>query len=393
MDQIRGKDSVGVISQQHNGIQYEKSVIDPVSFLEHRRVVPLLTGARALVGHNRAATRGGVSVNNAHPFQHGAITLVHNGTLRSNAVTTPYFTVDSESIAYALSQADDPVTVLEKLDGAYALIWFDSRDNSWNVARNDERPLVFMTNTTGDTMWFSSEAGILYACTNEDMTDLDPRTHIFKVPAETYWKIKPDATAPTKLAREVRRFAAKKYQYYIPKSTYRGGKTVDTKGTTGTNVVALPNKSDQGAYGKALEEFQKHIGMPAWYKLEVDTVGHNRGGKCMVSGWLEDEPYAKVCLYNVDYQSVNVGDTLKVFLSTLFLDQYDNRNAVKQGKLENLTFTTSEWKKITQEPVLCAGCGGVFLEEETKRIIDGSHVCLKCINDPFISDFFKGEFL
>jgi hypothetical protein len=396
MDQVRGKDSVGIISQQYNGVQFEKSVIDPVSFLEHRRVTPLLSGAKALVGHNRAATRGGVSANNAHPFQHGSITLVHNGTLRSNAVTTPYFTVDSESICYALSLADDPITVLESLEGAYALIWFDSRDNSWNIARNDERPLVFMSNTAGDTMWLSSEAGILYACTNEDMKDLDPRTHIFQVPAETYWKIKPDASTPSKLAREVRRFTAKKLQY--KPVTYHGGSKKATSTTTGTdNVHSLPDKRvsknvEQGAYARALEEFQKHVGMPSWYKMEVDQVGHNRGGYCMVSGWLDVEPYAKVVMFNVPFDAVNVGDTLEVFLSSLYLDQYDNRSAIKQQRLENLTFTATEYRvPKAQDPVVCSGCNGVFLVEETQELIDGGHVCLKCLNDPFIHDYFKDD--
>lgn len=393
MDQIRGKDSVGIISQQYNGIQYEKNVIDPVSFLEHRRVVPLLTGAKALVGHNRAATRGGVSVNNAHPFQHGAITLVHNGTLRSNAVNIPHFTVDSESICYALSQADDPVPVLESLDGAYALIWFDSRDNSWNVARNDERPLVFMTNTTGDTMWFSSEAGILFAATNEDMDNLDPRSHIFNVPAETYWKIKPDAATPAKLAREVRRFTAKKYQYKYPPMNHGGNKATGGKTGTTTNVVALPDKSG-GSHSKALACFQEHIGMPAWFPIEVDTVGANRGGQCTISGWMNEEPYAKVSMFNVPHGDVQVGDEIEVFLSTLFIDTYDNRNAIKQNKLENLTFTATDYRlpKVA-DPVVCMGCGGVFLPEETKVTVDGEHVCIKCLNDPVLADFFRGDLL
>jgi predicted glutamine amidotransferase len=415
MDQIRGKDSVGIISQQYAGVTYEKSVIDPVSFLEHRRVTPLLTGAKALIGHNRAATRGGISSNNAHPFNHGAITLVHNGTLRSNAVVTPHFTVDSESICYALSQKEpwEAQQVIESLEGAFALIWHDARDNSWNVAKNDERPLHYMNTIDKSLYWFSSEAGILYASTEQDMANLDPKKHIHMFPDNELWKIKPDAVTPLVLALEVATFTPKK-RFPITlgqgtalatshtgsgssKGKIKKGAHTNTGHTT-TNVKDFPKSKTgvTGAFPRALEAFQKHFGMPRWAELEVDTIGGNRAGMVMVSGWLASEPYSKVVIHNVPHGEVSVGDPIEVFISTLYHDSYGNARAIAISDMSSATLTATDWRKHTAsstDPVVCVNCSGVFLESECKPLNDGGHVCNACLDDKFVSDYFRDQLL
>ena len=54
------------------------SDLDP----EYKKMFPDgFGGYRAVVGHNRSATRGGITTETAHQFQEGPITIVHNGTL------------------------------------------------------------------------------------------------------------------------------------------------------------------------------------------------------------------------------------------------------------------------------------------------------------------------
>ena len=96
------------------------------------------------VVHNRKATHGGVSDNTAHPFQVEHITLVHNGTL-TNHRSLPRgseSSVDSKVVACALNteEPDGATNILEQLQGAYVLIWHDTRDNSINIAKNPQRP-------------------------------------------------------------------------------------------------------------------------------------------------------------------------------------------------------------------------------------------------------------
>lgn len=397
MDQIRGKDSVGIISQQHAGIQFEKNVIDPVSFLEHRRVTPLLTGAKALVGHNRAATRGGVSVNNAHPFQHGAITLVHNGTLRSNAVTQPWFQVDSESIAYALSlkEPSQAHEVLASLEGAFALIWFDSRDQSWNVAKNDERPLHAVKNTDDTCYWFSSDAGILYAGIHEDM-EIVPSQHIFKMPVNQHWKITTTGLGlEAKLVKEVTPFEPKKF--YTPKTTALTtvGNTNNHGGGKQNQVSTTTNNTGRySSYERAQDLFLRAIGKAGWYECEVDKISKSVLGKASITAWVNDDPFCQVQVYNAIVGDLSVGDTIKVWLSTIFIDSYNNRKAIKDNQLDQLTLTSGQWERVPpkeKEPVLCSGCSGIFVEDECTLTTEGDYICKGCMNDPIIREYFKEQ--
>lgn len=117
------------------------------------------------VGHNRAATSGDISDETAHPFQHGAVTLVHNGNVPS-PLSLPGITkwskdrVDSDGLCESLwlSPYEE---VLKKMYGAYALAWHDARDGKLRIVRNSQRPLAFMRTHDGSVM-FASEADMLW---------------------------------------------------------------------------------------------------------------------------------------------------------------------------------------------------------------------------------------
>ncbi|MFW3388022.1 UNVERIFIED_CONTAM: hypothetical protein RF648_18655, partial [Kocuria sp. CPCC 205274] len=98
-----------------------------------------------LVGHNRYATMGEVVDRNAHPFQHGSITLVHNGTLDNQSLLPDHqkFAVDSENIAYSIDKIGIEETI-KKLNGKFTLVWFDAKDQTLNFIRNKDRPFHFM---------------------------------------------------------------------------------------------------------------------------------------------------------------------------------------------------------------------------------------------------------
>lgn len=117
-----------------------------------------------LIGHGRLATQGEIKIQNAHPFWHKGLTLVHNGTL-SNFETLQKdlgtsFEVDSELVCYMVSEFGLE-EALKHIRGAYTLVFADSRDNSINMVRNHERPLVVGTYNYPDRLAFASERHVL----------------------------------------------------------------------------------------------------------------------------------------------------------------------------------------------------------------------------------------
>jgi len=176
IDTLRGDDSTGVFAVGHEPLYkdgtawYCKNTLTGAEFTDSKEYWENMYDTseyRCVVGHNRAATVGKVDSDSAHPFQVGAITMVHNGTLTSaNVLPSPMcsldgVTVDSHAIAHNLNI--HPVEeVVENLYGAFALVWHDARDDSINVVRNTKRPLHFALGQQGKTLFFMSEGEMLH---------------------------------------------------------------------------------------------------------------------------------------------------------------------------------------------------------------------------------------
>ena len=145
VDTLRGPHSTGLVYAGYDGSAeiYKKPIpgYDFVNMPKFSSVVGDCDEYPFLIAHNRWATKGAINTANAHPFQHEHITGVHNGSLWSwkNLAPDQNFNTDSEYIFHALAH-NDTADVLKSIDGAFALVWHDSRDNTMHIARNDERP-------------------------------------------------------------------------------------------------------------------------------------------------------------------------------------------------------------------------------------------------------------
>jgi hypothetical protein len=169
LNTLRGAHSTGIFCTH-----FKENSISPATVF--KRVVPatdfihdplykklrydFVNANKAIIGHCRYATMGGLSIDAAHPHSADGITLVHNGTLnvwrnltKTNAVS------DSQAICHMLAESNNWEESLGKLDGAYALIWHNAEDGVIYVARNDERPLWY-ANVDG-TIAISSEKEML----------------------------------------------------------------------------------------------------------------------------------------------------------------------------------------------------------------------------------------
>jgi hypothetical protein len=163
---LRGFDSTGIVqaSKDRKVLVYtSKSAVNGTRFVHtqgHHQYIRDADDTAFTFVHNRAATRGEVKDENAHPFQHTDedgrwLIGCHNGTLHGwNAKD---YKVDSD---WALSViAQEGLDAFEKLDGAYAFVWYGDREgtNTLNIIRNKDRPMFAIYLKGQDRMLFGSE--------------------------------------------------------------------------------------------------------------------------------------------------------------------------------------------------------------------------------------------
>lgn len=170
LDTIRGKDSTGIAAiptayGEDTDPLIVKALGTAEKFLDTKEVQSTLTYSKmGFIGHNRAATVGVKTAENAHPFRHEHITGVHNGTLEYGAtdLLSPDkdFGTDSETIYWAIAHKGLEWT-LARLHGAFALAWFDAKERTMNFIRNSERPFWTGFTENDRQMVFGSDKDLL----------------------------------------------------------------------------------------------------------------------------------------------------------------------------------------------------------------------------------------
>ena len=166
LDTIRGFDSTGVFGVHNNSnLVLHKDAINGLDFLgtaEYRAFrAEMISSGKMVVGHNRAATRGNVVDTNAHPFVvDDKIVLVQNGTYKGDHKHHKNTEVDTEAMAHVISESATIEEALQKINAAYAFVWYNADDKTLNLIRNHERPL-YLADFHGTGFAFASESTML----------------------------------------------------------------------------------------------------------------------------------------------------------------------------------------------------------------------------------------
>jgi glucosamine 6-phosphate synthetase-like amidotransferase/phosphosugar isomerase protein len=200
IDAMRGMDSTGVFGvDKHGNVGIHKEASQAGVFMKSNESrsfrSQLVSKGLFAVGHNRAATRGSIKDENAHPFWvDDKIVLVQNGTYKGSHKHHKDVEVDTEAIAHVLADEPDVEKALKTVNAAYALVWYNTETKQLNLLRNDERPLWLAKLKGGGLVW-CSEPGFMYLAASrnslefsEPPKELDPYTLVSLTLDNNHWK-------------------------------------------------------------------------------------------------------------------------------------------------------------------------------------------------------------
>lgn len=177
---LRGEDSTGMFQVHRNGaVKVHKLAMEGGMFATTKVAKDMFNNAdtsRATILHHRAATRGAISHENAHPFEHSDsqryLVGVHNGSLYNTP--TKYdnidFDVDSDYAFYRIFK--DGAKAFGDFNGAYAMIWYEN-DGKLRIACNGERAFSFAFLHKKNAMLIASEAGMLWWLAKRNDLEID----------------------------------------------------------------------------------------------------------------------------------------------------------------------------------------------------------------------------
>lgn len=176
IDTFRGWDSTGVFSVHTNhNVHILKDAVPGPEFICHNKykefMARLWINGLFAVGHNRSATRGEINAVNAHPFWiNDEIVLVQNGTWNGSHKHVKNTEVDTEAVAHIIQEHPDNVEqALQKINAAYALMWYNVPKKTLYAIRNTLRPLHMVNLKSGGTLLASELETMLYAASHNKM--------------------------------------------------------------------------------------------------------------------------------------------------------------------------------------------------------------------------------
>lgn len=308
LDTLRGQDSTGIALINNKGdVSTYKKVLPGYDFITTSRydeIVKYPTDWDIWIGHNRAATKGKVNIDNAHPFTYGHITGAHNGTLITyNNLCSIETDTDSQAIFAGMAEHGEDET-LKKIDGAFALSWYNSKTHTFNLSRNDERPLFFICLDKFKTVIYGSELSMIKYVASRNGLEIGKEFSIKEGTVVMFNNLKDVRKFDV---REVELAPKKLYEDYFP-----GYKSPFPKVSYRSNET---------------ESSLKELGLSNNFEIEIDKINiFNKSSNGNIEGhipnmWIDKDGIPiNIYIYNTEIPDLLFeGDIIRVKVKSAFL--------------------------------------------------------------------------
>jgi hypothetical protein len=325
VNSLRGDDATGVCAIYKNrDVAVLKDSIPSAEFLNTKEYIDMhndfIRSGRALLGHNRKKTMGLNRPVDAHPYVvNKDKVFMHNGTLTNHKALADT-AVDSEALGIHLTSytnTEDLEEKLGKVQGAYAVVWYDQATDKVHILRNKERPLWLAISKNGDIA-YASEAWMLWGALSRNNI---PVESVKEVPVNTLLTI--DLKANT-LTVDEQELTIKKAQ-----PPYTGGTTSAKKDgryrvvtTTATHLKATATETEV-SYTLSKNAFKRYMkdvvgqyvtffGEDACYAPSKDP----KDNLIKIKGSDDEEPHIT---YNGEFRhTLSSNETLDWFCGRMF---------------------------------------------------------------------------
>lgn len=166
LNEDRGIDSAGIVVATDGEVDMYKRAVSASKFIEHDEAIDIICNVAAkpwvtVIGHSRAATRGTVSDENAHPYRIGAYYFAHNGIVSNfDALQTKHQTeyqVDSQIIGHLFNTVGVMKTLEKEIRAWFAVPYFHIENPSRLSIAKSGAPVAFAYLPNNRGMYFSSQ--------------------------------------------------------------------------------------------------------------------------------------------------------------------------------------------------------------------------------------------
>lgn len=412
LDSLRGVDSTGIAAiGRHVPNQVVKAIGNPFELIDNINYSKAINRLnRCVIGHNRYATQGELSKQNAHPFEFETVIGVHNGTLNNKWALRGGndFKVDSQAL-YNHIDKEGLRSAINVATGAWSLVWWDKVSETLNFLRNKERPMFVAHALKTDTIFFASEKWmLLVACSREEveigepyetMEDVHYEYHI----SQSECKIKKPIVREMKAPEPVQRVIS---YGHIPQQ-HQSRKVIPWYPSDETEppkkVTILPKQGKVVSIGNAPASGATYSGSKN-VSLEVLDSTFDSHGAAFVTCFDPNMPSTNIRLYlnKKDDPSKLVGKLIIGNIGNYFIDKNrSDKSGYYKVEYSSFKLDPSEIQKPLLEEFLdhhgnylnkemwmdkykaCCWCASpLFPEEQHKFVKSGSDVlCEICMHD------------